>query len=111
MHACGTTVGLGSEFFVFGTGGILKTGLWVERLSVARAGDLSNPDRLGDEDGNFREVRLPPYRGVWDQFLKIRNGELENSSPPELGLRMAHIYEAILASSARGGAPVTVEGD
>ena len=111
MHACGTTVGLGSEFFVFGTGGILKTGLWVERLAVARAGDLSDPNHAGDEDGNFREVRLPSNRGAWDQFLKIRNGELENPSPPELGLRMARIYEAILASAAKGGAPVRMQGD
>ena len=111
MHGCGTTVGLGSEFFVFGTRGILKTGLWVERLAVARAGDLSDPNDPGDEDGRFREVRLPPHRGAWQQFLKIRRGELENSSPPELGLRMARLYEAILESTARGGAPVTMKGD
>ena len=110
MHGCGTTVGLGSEFFVFGTRGILRTGLWVERLAVARAGDLSNPNDRGDEDGSFREVRLPPHRGPWQQFLKIRRGELENTSPPELGLRMARLYEAILESDARGGVPVTMPG-
>ena len=106
MHGNGATVGFGSEMFLFGARGILKTGLWVERLAVAHAGDLNDPRRIANDDGSFREVRLPPDLGVWQQFVKIRRGELANTSPAELGLRMARLYEAILSSHARGGAPV-----
>ena len=107
MHGCGTTVGIGSEIFVFGTRGILQTGAWGRRLAVARIGSVFDPKAPDYEDGSLREVRLPPHRGVWQQFLAIRRGELENSSPPELGLRVARLYDAILESAAQGGAPVT----
>ena len=33
MHGCGTTVGIGSEVFVFGTRGLLQTGAWGRRLA------------------------------------------------------------------------------
>ena len=107
MHGCGTTVGIGSEIYVFGTHGILRTGAWGRRLAVARIGSVFDPKAPDYEDGSLREVRLPPHRGVWQQFLAIRRGELENSSPPELGLRVARLYDAILESAAQGGAPVT----
>ena len=93
MHGCGTTVGIGSEIYVFGTHGILRTGAWGRRLAVARIGSVFDPKAPDYEDGSLREVRLPPHRGVWQQFLAIRRGELENSSPPELGLRVARLYD------------------
>lgn len=111
MHGCGTTVGIGSEVFVFGTRGLLQTGAWGRRLAVARLGNVFDPKAPDYEDGSLREVRLPPNRGVWQRFLQIHAGQLENTSPPELGLRVARLYEAILESAARGGAPVTMKRD
>ncbi|MCB0245084.1 MAG: gfo/Idh/MocA family oxidoreductase, partial [Anaerolineae bacterium] len=54
----------------------------------------------------FNKVRLPESMGVWQQFLAVRNGEIENPSPPEVGLRMARLYDAITESAAQGGQPV-----
>ena len=43
---------------------------------------------------------------VWEQFLNVRNGVTPNPSPPEVGLRMARLWDAIKASAALNGNPV-----
>jgi hypothetical protein len=45
---------------------------------------------------------------VWEQFLNVRDGRAPNPSPPEVGLRMARLWDAIRASSSNGGAVVTI---
>ena len=45
-------------------------------------------------------------RGVWEEFLSAREGRIVNPSPAELGLRMAHLWDAIRESAARDGEPV-----
>jgi predicted dehydrogenase len=97
MHACGTTIpSCASDIRVFTTEAILRTGIWGEALELQRAGD----DRL-------RRVRTGMPVPVWQQFLNVRAGRTPNPSPPEVGLRMARLWDAIRASAARGGAVVT----
>jgi len=36
----------------------------------------------------------------------VRRGELPNPCPPEVGLRMARLWDAIRASAARDGAVI-----
>ncbi|MEZ4770070.1 MAG: Gfo/Idh/MocA family oxidoreductase [Caldilineales bacterium] len=97
MHGCGETINTwASEIQVFCTDGILRTGIWGERLQMQRK---AGPMR-------FNRVRLPESLGVWQQFLAVRNGEIPNPSPPEVGLRMAQLYDAIRASAAQDGRPV-----
>jgi hypothetical protein len=43
---------------------------------------------------------------VWEQFLNVRSGRIPNPSPPEVGLRMARLWDAIRASAAQGGSIV-----
>lgn len=86
-----------SDIRVFGTLGILRTGQWGERLELQKAGESV-----------LSPVTVPPSIGVWEQFLKVRAGEIENPSPPEIGLRMTRLWDAIKASAARGGQVVTV---
>jgi predicted dehydrogenase len=76
----------------------LRTGVWGERLQVQRAGQ----DAL-------RPVRTPPSLGQWQQFLKVRAGDIANPCPPEIGLRMARLWDAIRASAAEGGRPVRTD--
>ncbi|MEO8611918.1 MAG: hypothetical protein ABI690_28730 [Chloroflexota bacterium] len=57
-------------------------------------------------DDSLQPVVVPDSRGVWEQFLAIRRGSIANSSPPEVGLRMALLWDAIKASAAQNGAPV-----
>ncbi len=99
LNGCGDTVrSCSSDVRVFCTEGILRTGVWGERLQVQRAGQ----DAL-------RPVRTPPSLGQWQQFLKVRAGEIANPCPPEIGLRMARLWDAIRASAAEGGRPVRTD--
>lgn len=96
FHGCGETVRTcRSDIRVFCTRAILRTGAWGRWLEIQR-----------DGEAEFSPVGLPPSLGTWQQFLAVRNGEFPNPSPPEVGLRMARLYDAIKASAAKNGQPV-----
>lgn len=99
INACGEAIpSCDSEIWVFTTEAILRTGIWGERLQIRRAGRH-----------RLRKVPVPPSHGVWGQFLEVRAGRMANPCPPEIGLRMARLWDAIRASAAQGGAVVQVE--
>lgn len=107
INACGETIpSCASDIRVFCTRAILRTGQWGERLELQRYGRK-----------NLRPVSVPTSMGVWEQFLSVRNGFIPNPSPPEIGLRMAGLWDAIKESAALNGMPVqrrsmqTVLGD
>ena len=54
----------------------------------------------------LRKVKVDASLGVWEQFIGVRDGQIENPSPPEVGLRMAKLWDAIKASAAKNGVPV-----
>jgi predicted dehydrogenase len=96
MNGCGETIkSCHSDVRVFCSDAILRTGVWGERLEVQRQGQ----DRLVP-------VRVPPSLGQWEQFLQVRSGRMANPCPPEVGLRMARLWDSIQASAAQGGQPV-----
>jgi predicted dehydrogenase len=98
MHACGETIpSCASDVRVFCTQAILRTGIWGERLELQRYGRK-----------RLRRIPLPPSSGVWEQFLAVRRGEMPNPCPPEVGLRMVRLYDAIRASAAAGGQPLAL---
>jgi predicted dehydrogenase len=98
LNACGSTSpSCASDIRVFGTEGMLRTGAWGGLL------EMQNDDKEG-----WQPVDVPPSRGVWEQFLLVREGQIPNPSPPEVGLRMAHLWDAIRESAAQNGVPVTV---
>jgi hypothetical protein len=74
----------------------LRTGVWGERLEVQRAGEA-----------DLQPVAMPLSHGAWEQFLAVRRGEIANPSPPEIGLRMARLWDMVRLSAAQGGRPVT----
>lgn len=102
MNGCGDAFPTwASEILVIGTGGLLRTGIWGERLQL----------QLGKARGlSFqpRNVKVPASLGVWEQFLDVRAGKMENPCPPLVGLRMAKLWDAINASAQQGGKPVVV---
>jgi predicted dehydrogenase len=99
LNGCGDMFPtLGSDVRVFCTDGILRTGVWGERLQLQRPGQPS-----------LRTVRVPKNTGPWDQFLRVRRGEIDNPCPPEVGLRMALLWDAIQSSARSNGASVTVQ--
>ena len=96
LHACGEAIpSCASDVMVFGSKGILNVGIWGEKLTLQRYGAES-----------ARAVAVPPSLGVWEQFLAVRDGAIPNPCPPEVGLRMALLWDAIKESAALGGAPV-----
>ncbi len=98
IGACGETVTTcASDIKVFGSRMIIATDMWGSWLKVQRQGRA-----------RFTTVKLPPSLGVWEQFLAVRRGDLANPSPPELGLRLALLWDAIQESARRGGRPVAV---
>jgi predicted dehydrogenase len=96
LHGCGETIRTcESGVWVFGTEAILYTDVWGQWLKIKRQGRR-----------RFREVKVPPSMGVWEQFLAVRAGQIPNPCPPEVGLRMARLWDAIKASAAQDGVPV-----
>lgn len=96
--ACGETIhSCASDIRVFCKGAILYTGIWGEKLEIQRDGaQVPQP------------VPVPASTGVWQEFLAVRSGEIPNPCPPEVGLRMSRLWEAIQESAAKGGSPVRI---
>jgi len=98
MNACGSAIpSCHSDIRVFTSKAILRTGIWGEVLELQRAGT-----------GRLRKVRSIAPMPVWEQFLNVRDGREPNPSPPEVGLRMARLWDAIRVSASRGGAVVEI---
>ena len=96
MNGCGRAIpSLGSEIRVFCERATFRTGVWGERLELQKYGSR-----------RLSAVRSVASRSVWEQFLAVRAGHEPNPCPPEVGLRMARLWDAIRESSARGGAVV-----
>jgi predicted dehydrogenase len=97
MNACGSAIpSCHSDIRVFTTKAILRTGIWGEVLELQRSGA-----------GRLSKVRSVAGIPIWDQFLNVRAGRERNPSPPEVGLRMARLWDAIRTSAANGGAVVS----
>ncbi|MEQ1821342.1 MAG: Gfo/Idh/MocA family oxidoreductase [Fimbriimonadaceae bacterium] len=94
IHGTGDVPGGGSRVHVMCEGGVILTGIWGERLKIKRDG----------WDDEFETVELPASQGQWEAFLKVRNGEMPNPCPPEVGLRMIQLWDAIKKSASNGGA-------
>ncbi|MCB9458471.1 MAG: Gfo/Idh/MocA family oxidoreductase [Anaerolineaceae bacterium] len=97
MNGCGDTgvAGCESEIRLFGTEGILRTGIWGEFL-----------EQMGPQESEFHPVSVSRPQSTWGTFLAVRNRQMPNPCPPEIGLRMALLWEAILESSANNGRAV-----
>ena len=96
LHGCGEAIAsCDSDVRVFCSKGILRTGIWGERLELQRSGRK-----------RMAVVPVPASLGVWEQFLAVRQNQIPNPCPPEVGLRMARLYDAIVASAGMKGQPV-----
>ena len=96
LNGCGETIpACSSDVRLFCTQAILYTDIWGEWLKIQRYGRRQ-----------LRTVKVPPSLGVWPQFLAVRSGQMPNPCPPEVGLRMAILWDAIKASAAQNGTPV-----
>ena len=93
MHACGEAIpSCSSDIRFFYSKTIVRCGMWGEYLEIQRAGR-----------NKARALPVPPSLGVWEQFLAVRAGKIPNPGPPEVGLRMAYLYDAIKSSAFNNG--------
>ncbi len=100
INGCGDSIpGLDSEIFVALSAGVIRTGIYGERLLIRRAGETE-----------LKPLALPKMRGAWEQFTQVRAGLIENPCPPEVGLRMAKLWDAIVESASKNGQPVATLG-
>lgn len=97
IHGCGESVpDCSSDIRVFTTQAILRTGAWGGYLDIQPHGSRE-----------FEPVDIPKSEGgAWEQFIAVRQGGIPNPCPPEVGLRMARLWDAIKESAANNGAPV-----
>ena len=98
MHGCGEAIkSCSSDVRVFAQEAILRTGVWGEFLEIQPNGETE-----------LTPVKTKLSLGVWEQFIAVRQGTLANPCPPEVGLRMARLWDAINESSAQQGVPVQI---
>ena len=97
INGCGASPVTHSDVKLFCENGLIQVGVW---------GDYFHLQMKGEPQ--LRPVESPPSLGVWETFLKVRNGEIENPSPAENGLRMIQLWDAIKKSARQGGAVVAV---
>jgi predicted dehydrogenase len=96
MNACGNAIkSCASDVRVYCSEAIIHTGIWGEKLEMMRPGETE-----------MTPVPVPASLGVWEQFMAVRAGRIANPSPPEIGLRMARLYDAIRTSASQNGQPV-----
>jgi hypothetical protein len=97
LNGCGETIpSCTSDVMLFCTKAII-TCIWGSKAEIQRHGETE-----------FVPISVPPSQGVWEQFLAVRRGEMDNPCPPEVGLRMARLWDAIRTSAAHDGMPVKV---
>lgn len=99
LSGCGEAIkSCHSDVRVFCQEAILRTGVWGERLEIQR-----------DGEEELSPIDVPESLGSWEQFLAVRSGAMDNPSPPEVGLRMARLWDSIQASAKQGGQLVKCE--
>ena len=98
MHGCGETIeACDSDVKVFTENTILTTGVWGRYLKIQQHNPKITTEFKSKDSGD-----------VWTQFLAVRDGRTPNPCPPEVGLRMAKLWDAIRASSENHGHPVVL---
>lgn len=99
FHGCGEAMpSCSSEIKVFCEKAILTTGVWGGYLQIQK-----------ENDKEAQGIPLPPQSSVWNTFLRVCAKEINNPSPPEIGLRMIRLYDAICLSAAEGGRAIKIE--
>jgi len=71
MNGCGEAIETSSDIHIFCSKAIIQTDVWGKFLELQRNGEET-----------LTPVDTPPSLGQWDQFLRVRRGEMSNPSPP-----------------------------
>jgi predicted dehydrogenase len=91
LAGAGDSVQCCSQILIFGTRGVLRTGIWGECLQLKKA-----------TAADFEPISFPKSGGPWAQFVRVRSGKMANPCPPEAGLRFAKLMDMIRRSAKTG---------
>lgn len=91
LSAVGDSINCLGAIRIFGDKGIIETGMWGKYLNLQKEGKAE-----------YEAVPFPKSTGVWQQFLKVLDGKIENPCPPEVGLRFSQLMDMICLSSESG---------
>ncbi|MCL1857160.1 MAG: Gfo/Idh/MocA family oxidoreductase, partial [Kiritimatiellaeota bacterium] len=92
LSAEGNSVNCQSRITILGTKGVLITGMYGELLRIIRQGSHAD-----------HEISVPPSLGVFEQFLRVRDGKMANPCPAEVGLRFATLIDMLRGAIANRG--------
>ena len=109
LSACGNTVvSCASDVRVYCADGVLRTTVWGDSLQLLRGQPPGWCLTGTSRDEGWETVPVEEDHGIWGTFLRASAGHIPNPSPPEHGLRMSELWEAIKESGYRGGAPIRI---
>ncbi|MCL1887490.1 MAG: Gfo/Idh/MocA family oxidoreductase [Kiritimatiellaeota bacterium] len=84
LGAEGNSINCMARITVMGTEGVLVTGSWGECLRLIKPGKWQE-----------EPVEYPASKGTFEQFLRVRKGEIPNPCPAEVGLRFAKFMDMV----------------
>ena len=90
LCAEGNAINCQARIAVIGTEGVLLTGSWGESLKLVKPGNWEE-----------KPIEYPASKGVFEQFLRVRNDKIPNPCPAEVGLRFAKFMDLVRASVAK----------
>ncbi len=91
LSGIGDSINCFGAIRIIGTKGILVTGIWGEYLKLLKQGK-----------SEYAPVPYPNSTGVWQQFVQVLHGKIENPCPPEVGLRFSQLMDMIRKSAETG---------
>ena len=95
LHASGETIAVcESRIELFFTEAIVRVCAWGRWIEIERPG--KQIERREQESA----------QNLINVFKRVRDGEMENPSSAEQGLKMARLWDAVKLSAGRGGLPV-----
>jgi len=91
LSSVGDSISCSGEIRIFGDKGVLETGIYGRYLNLLKEGKTE-----------YEAVAFPKSTGVWQQFLRVLDGKIENPCPPEVGLRFSQLMDMICLSAESG---------
>ena len=96
LHACGRSIRCVSRIECYFPQAIVRICAWGRWMEIE------------DAQGNVVRKDQEAANNLMNVFMQTRNGEIENPSDVQQGLRMAQLWDAIKLSASQHGVPVTL---
>lgn len=96
LHACGRSIRCVSRIECYFPQAIVRICAWGRWMEIE------------DAQGNIVRKEQEAANNLMNVFMQVKNGEIDNPSDVQQGLRMAQLWDAIKLSASQHGQPVTL---